>query len=254
MEDANMHQRYPILLLIIFALSACAPHPPRHRGPQADSSATEQQQSLDHMQKLKQELVELKEELAKIKTSQTAEASETAAQHPVWAPLSSDEETTAGFSRYAYLVLQQRTAPDDAIALLTLLDTLAGPGGIPPEQRTLFLIPLKNAEQQPSLANYDYQTAASLSQQAQLARRSEPILLLTDGSLQDNSLAVSLAGFTAPQAKQLLQQLLKPRLGDAAVPEAALRETCWQLADLDPGRSTRIESKQGRLFLSFTNE
>ncbi|PNU18819.1 hypothetical protein C2E25_15715 [Geothermobacter hydrogeniphilus] len=243
-------------LLVILTLSACHPRPPRHHGPPVADGEAGEQQTIESMQRLKQQLQELKEELARVRSEQAAAAAGTAARHPVWAPLAEGADAAPGFARYAYLLLDDQTPPESAIALLTLFETLPGPGNAAPGNRTLFLVPLRDAGRRLSLDNYDAAAAATLRQPRYHADGTGPWLLLsaTRDAAAPVTLTIDLAGLSAPRVKQILQQLLRPVAAPATDPAVLLRQTCWQLADLDPERPTRIVVDHNRLALSFVDE
>ncbi|ORJ63416.1 hypothetical protein [Geothermobacter hydrogeniphilus] len=243
-------------LLVVLTLSACHPRPPRHHGPPVADDEAGGQQTMESMQRLKQQLQELQEELARVRSEQAAAAVDTAARHPVWAPLTTSEMPASGFARYAWLLLSDQTPPESAIALLTLFETLSGPMNAAPDSRTLFLVPLRNAERDLTLDNYDTAAAATLRQPRLHADGTGPWLLLsaTRDAASPVTLTIDLADLSAPRVKQILQQLLRPLAESPDNPTALLRRTCWQLADLEPERPTRIVVDHNRLALSFVNE
>lgn len=223
----------------------------------AEVTEADRQEALKRLQLLKEQLLELKQELAKVKEEKAREEESktiTSGEAP-WMALPGLDHHPVGYGLYAYVLVTSGTPQQDAIALLTLLETGPGSQAEKAINSTIFLVPADDKEGRIRIENYKEILSNRLLKGADLTEATGPVLLLTiDPYLEDlpeASLGIDLGGQNASTIKAILQQLLQPQPLDEEARDR-LRKIAWTLADIDPQQKTYIQSRGSHLRVGWS--
>lgn len=223
----------------------------------AAAAEADRQEALKRLQLLKQQLIDLKNELAKVKEEKAREeeSKTITSGEPSWRALPGLDQHPVGYGLYAYVLMTSSTPQQDAIAVLTLLETGPGSQAEKTFNSTLFLVPADDKDGRIRIENYKEILSNRLLKGSDLSDAVGPVLLLTVDpfldSMPEASLGIDLGGQDAGAIKVILRQLLQPQPIDDQTQDR-LRRIVWQLADVNPQKKIFIQSKDTHIRVNWS--